>query len=125
MEEVRFSRHRKRKAEPDQPDTLRVDYLCQPSAGGMPETISEWVCLEHQGFARKKARRWWAERSLAPVGGIRDALDLWGRGAFASPTRLMARKEGRFWRIVSQELDERPAEWLEAAPAEVFEDVAF
>jgi DNA repair protein RadD len=97
-----------------------VDYLCQPSAGGMPETISEWVCLEHTGWAARKARKWWAERSRAPAGDIVSALDLFARGAFATPTRLTARKEGRFWRILTQEIDPAPEEWLDVAPVETF-----
>jgi DNA repair protein RadD len=38
--------------------TLKVQYL---AAGGM-ESYSEWICLGHSGFAREKARRWWAAR---------------------------------------------------------------
>jgi DNA repair protein RadD len=125
VEEVRFTRHRKKKAEPDQPDTLRVDYLCTSASGGTPETISEWVCLEHEGWARRRAVKWWAERSHAPVGTIDQAIDLWLRGAFAAPTRLVARKEGRFWRIVSQELDPKPETWEEVAPEDVFEESPF
>jgi DNA repair protein RadD len=42
------------------PPSLRVDYLC-----GM-RTISEWVCLQHSGYARRKATRWWTEHSFDP-----------------------------------------------------------
>ncbi len=45
-----FRKHEK----PDKPPSLRVDFVC-----GML-TISEWVCLEHEGFARQKATRWWS-----------------------------------------------------------------
>jgi len=36
--------------------TLRVDYHC-----GL-RTVSEYVCIEHTGYAREKALRWWFER---------------------------------------------------------------
>ena len=36
------------------PDSMRVDFQC-----GM-RIISEWVCIEHHGFAGRKACRWWA-----------------------------------------------------------------
>jgi DNA repair protein RadD len=35
------------------PDSLKVSYQC-----GL-EFISEWICLEHSGYAGKKAIRWW------------------------------------------------------------------
>jgi len=38
--------------------TLRVDYYC-----GL-RRVSEYVCLEHDGFARSKAEKWWVERTM-------------------------------------------------------------
>ena len=40
------------------PPTLRVDYR-----GPFMRIASEWVCFEHQGYARSKAVTWWALRS--------------------------------------------------------------
>lgn len=37
--------------------TLRVDYF-----SGFLRVASEWVCLEHTGYARQKAERWWKQR---------------------------------------------------------------
>lgn len=36
------------------PDSMRVDYW-----SGIKKVASEWVCLEHTGFAGDKARQWW------------------------------------------------------------------
>ncbi len=45
------------------PTSMRVDYDC-----GFRRWVSEWVCFEHTGFARKKAEQWWRERGgRAPV----------------------------------------------------------
>lgn len=123
VEEVKFSRHRKKNAPPDSIDTLRVDYLCR-GEGNLIETISEWVCLEHPGWAGNKAHRWWCARSNALVDGIDSAVDLFERGAVAAPTSLMTVKEGRFWRILSCELDPKPETWLETS-ADPFEDAPF
>ncbi len=131
VEEVRFSLHRRKKAEPDAPSTLRVDYLCQSLEGGTPETISEWVCIDHDGWTGRKAARWWSVRSKAnpeadEAGSfIPSCLDLWKRGAVAAPTRITTVKEGRFWRITHAELDPAPEEWLDEAPEEIFEEAAF
>ena len=44
------------------PDSMRVDYQC-----GM-RMISDWVCLEHGGFAGRKACRWWSDHGgTAPI----------------------------------------------------------
>lgn len=46
------------------PTSLRVSYFC-----GL-RMFKEFVCLEHEGFARRKAERWWLDRApaLAPDG---------------------------------------------------------
>ena len=38
--------------------TLRVDYFF-----GLSRVASEWICLEHTGYARRKAEAWWRERT--------------------------------------------------------------
>lgn len=37
-------------------DTLKVTYIC----GSV--LVSEWVCIEHEGYARSKAVQWWMRR---------------------------------------------------------------
>jgi DNA repair protein RadD len=118
VEEVRFSRHRKKKGVG--PDTLRVDYLC--TGAGPAKTISEWVCLEHDGWARKKAHKWWRERSKAPVPDIETAISLFLRGAVASPSRITTIKEGKFWRVTKYDLDPIPEEWAEEVAEDPWEE---
>lgn len=119
VEEIIMTRHVKRNAPPETPDTLRVTYLCVPSQGGgnlARKEISEWVCLEHDGFARRKAQHWWTDRSNAPCpDSINDALNLWGRGAIASVRSIETKPDGKFLRIVSFELDEKPETWADEA----------
>lgn len=43
------------------PDSIKVSYYC-----GL-RLFEEWVCLEHEGYARKKAHDWWRARTEAPV----------------------------------------------------------
>lgn len=57
VRQVIYSKHRKKNA-PDAPPTLRVEYQI-----GFADWISEWICPEHTGYARKKAEKWWDERS--------------------------------------------------------------
>lgn len=125
--EMNLSRHKKRNGGPDAPDTLRVDYTCEPIEGGnLTEKISEWVCLEHDGWARSKAQAWWRRRSKAELDGspIDSAVDLWKRGALALPRTITAIREGKFfWRVLEAELDEIPDEW--EPPAQIAEDAEF
>ncbi len=62
VQEVIYSVHTKRGAGEDAPKSLRVDYKI-----GWHRWKSEWVCLEHEGYARGKAVAWWRQRSKLPV----------------------------------------------------------
>ncbi len=55
---VTYSLHRKR----DKPPSLKVHYSC---CGGKREFL-EYVCVQHEGFAKVNARRWWEKRTSAP-----------------------------------------------------------
>lgn len=59
--DVWYEVHHKR-GNPDAPPSMRVDYQC-----GFATTFSEWVCLEHTGYPRRKAEQWWVERSNEPI----------------------------------------------------------
>ena len=115
VDEVAYSVHWKKKAGPDDVPTLRVDYTAhkEGAEGNLAqEQISEWICLEHEGFAGRKAARWWTARSIAPVPAtVEDAVDLCRRGAVAAPRSINIAKQGRWWRVLSAELDAKPDEW--------------
>lgn len=132
VEEVNMSRHRK--ARGVGPDTLQVDYICRIAGyeGNLAlEKISEWVCLDHDGWAGQKAQAWWRKRSdAAPVAGdtgswIDSCIDWWKRGAVATPTKITTIREGKFYRITNYVLDPIPPEenWqAEAVRGDVFEE---
>jgi DNA repair protein RadD len=65
VDKVIYSEHRK----DGRPPTIQVSYFC-----GL-RMFKEWVCLEHDGYAAKKARDWWRERALdEPPETTEDAL---------------------------------------------------
>ena len=92
VDDIRYSRHHGKEGKPD---TLRVDYDC-----GL-ETLSEWKCFDHDGFAKRQAMGWWAERwtgeGFYTPDSVADALK--HIGSLKIPGRLAAHKEGRFWRL--------------------------
>lgn len=53
VQRVIYNRYQKNK---ERPPMIKVSYWC-----GL-QMFSEFVCLEHPGFAQKKARDWWRER---------------------------------------------------------------
>lgn len=48
------------------PDSIKASYYCNLRA------FAEYVCLEHSGYASRKARQWWMDRSTSPIyeGGV-------------------------------------------------------
>lgn len=53
VDKVTYQVHRKE----GRPDSIEVSYFC-----GL-RMFKEWVCLEHEGYARKKSRDWWRQRT--------------------------------------------------------------
>lgn len=106
--------HRKRDAEEDAPRCLRVDYMI-----GLNHWQSEFICIEHSGYARRKAESWWRERCLDPCPTTaEEALDLADAGLLASTERITVRSIAgeKYDRILRHELGEIPNAALEEAP---------
>jgi len=116
VQDTYYSVHAKRGASLEHPKTLRVDYLV-----GWMEYRSEWVCIEHDGYARAKAESWWQQRSRAPVpDSAEEAVRLAEAGALCDTQAVTVRSVSgeKYSRIVGYELGERP-DWDEEAPASV------
>ena len=87
---VNYARHEKL----GKPPSLRVDYQC-----GL-NSHSEWVCFEHDGYARQKAASWWANR--APGKGLPKRVDeaLALTQGLKCPSQIAVKPNGRFVQIV-------------------------
>lgn len=126
VEACKWGTHYKRN-DPEAPPTLRIDYECQPvdvpSGNLTAKHVSEWVCLQHENFARVKACLWWEQHSLSEVPEtIAEAIDLLDRGACRMPSRITTVKDGKYTRIKSVEfVDEMPEDWLEETQPEQIE----
>lgn len=102
VDSVHYALHSKEGKTP----SLRVDYRLS-SVGNLTSVISEWICLEHEGYARRKAVNWWKARSMADVPFTVDEALLLTK-SIAVPKTITAQREGKFWRVVSAEIDEIP-----------------
>ena len=78
---------------------LKVRYFC-----GIRK-FDEYICLEHQGFAKHKAKRWWERRagSEAPI-SVYEAISR--TDELAMPKRIMVNEGGKFPTIKEHEFEE-------------------
>ncbi len=104
VKDVFYCVHTKKDADEFTPKTLRVDYMC-----GIGVKRSEWVCVEHEGFAREKAILWWAEHSNDPFPqSAQHAVDIANAGGLAKPLEITVIKEGKWPRVASRKLGPKP-----------------
>lgn len=90
-----YSRHDKRGGRP----SLKVTYSC-----GLT-TYQEWICFEHQGYARRKAEDWWRKRAPGhPVPrSVNEALAL--SRSLTRPSHIAVRPSGRYFEITGYRFD--------------------
>ena len=108
VQDVLYSIHEKRFADPDAPRTMRIDYQI-----GINEFKSEWVCPEHTGYARGKFEKWWSKRAAlgCPMPrSAREAVSLANEGLLAAPESITVKTIAgeRFERVTGFRLKERP-----------------
>ncbi len=73
--------------------SLKVTYSCGLTS------YSEWVCIEHQGYARQKAAEWWRKRAPGcPVPlSVDEAIAQTAR--LARPSEISVRPSGRYLEV--------------------------
>lgn len=119
---VEYCVHRKRGAEESAPKTMRVIYRRNEW-----ESVSEWICIEHTGWAQQSAKKWWAARSAHEFPYDVDyAVKLANAGSLAHPLKVHTRTiSGDKWpKITRVELGEIPPKSLAIHDLES-EDVPF
>lgn len=106
VRDITYSVHTKKDADESAPRTLRVDYRL-----GLDYWVSEWICFEHTGWARRKAEQWWKARSpdLVPD-SAQHAADLASAGAVAHTECVTVRSVAgeKFERIIGCKLGPKP-----------------
>ena len=79
---------------PGRPTSMRVTYYA-----GLNRIGREWVCFEHEGFARRKAADWWRKRADEPVPAtVTEALER--QHEIALPEKLRIDFRGKYPEIV-------------------------
>lgn len=94
VSEIAYRRHEKIGS----PPSMRVEYRI-----GLTFQ-REWVCFEHQGYARTKAESWWLRRAPAPVPRtVEEAIAR--AGEIAVPSHIRVRRSGKYDEIIAFRFD--------------------
>jgi DNA repair protein RadD len=78
------------------PMSMKLDYIT------MERTFHQWICLEHEGFARQKAEAWWRRAGLpgeAPT-SVKAAIEILTEARW-SPASIRVVYRDKFWDVVS------------------------
>lgn len=97
VEGVRIQRHEK----PGKPASMRVIYDCYL------RSVSEFICFEHDGFAKHKAIQWWRRRFGYPTPAtVSEAMsDMHLPAALKDMTEsVTVRPDGKYYNVVSVQL---------------------
>lgn len=101
VSDVSYAKHTKRETGAN---SLRVSY----HIGDIGPVISEWIALESQSqFARKQANAWWLKRYVPAVDfdcipeTVADAIN--ASELLMTPKRILAQKEGKYWKVINYE----------------------
>jgi DNA repair protein RadD len=106
VHDISYSVHTKRDAGPDAPKTMRVSYRV-----GFNHWQSEFICFEHDGYARQKAEAWWRRRSPDPIPDTAArAVEIADAGGLAHTTSITVRTivGEKYDRIVAYKLGPLP-----------------
>ena len=86
------------------PPSLQVTYRC-----GF-ETVREWICFEHGGYARQKAVIWWLNRfadTTAPEKTAEAFHHIDSQKDMREPSRIKVIQEGKWHRIKGYDFEKQ------------------
>lgn len=92
---VSYSRHDKLGGLP----SLKVTYNC-----GL-KSYSEWVCVEHQGYAHQKAAEWWRKRAPGCPVPLTVAQAIAEANRLVRPSEISVRPSGRYVEVSGYRFD--------------------
>jgi len=97
--------------------TLRVQYKLKTDddnliQGGVKRWASEWLCVNHKGYAREKFCTWWKARSnTQPPETICEAMEIIKAGGLAKTLEIDIRPDVKFDRIVNHHVGDIPSDY--------------
>ena len=98
VKDVFYTRHEKH----GKPPSLKVSYKI-----GLWKDISEYICVQHLGFAQQNAQAWFARRGVVPMPKtVDDALRI--TAELPIPVKIHVRKNGKYDQIIRYEWNTPP-----------------
>jgi len=81
-------------------DTLMAEYTLDTGDELVGKRVREWICLEHEGYAGKKAQEWWQTVSLQDFpSSIDEALEIINVIGIADIEEVKVKKDGRYSKV--------------------------
>ena len=103
VQRVTYAYHKNLKNQ-DKPPTLKVTYWSYVNP-----IISEWVCLEHSGYAQAKAIRWWQSRSDVPMPlSIDEFFDFNLADSLRQPVSITVKEGGEWPELIRCHFEHEP-----------------
>ncbi len=91
------------------PDTLMAEYVLKTDDSQLSRRVREWICLEHEGYAGKKAGEWWQAASKQEFpSSIDEALEIINVIGIGDVTRIKVKKEGKYDKVTSRKFGDAP-----------------
>ena len=93
---ITLSRHKKE----GKRDSVKISYYCVKDGGGLLSTrvFNEWVCPEHEGYARKAFEKWWIGLDkITPPKTVAEVLAI---GTETQHKKLIVDTSGKYPKII-------------------------
>lgn len=127
VKDVDYNVWLKRGAPPEAPHTVRVTYRLD-----LLHSVSEWLCPEHTGYARRKFEKWWREHALPecpmPV-TAEDVCEFAFMGMLRKVEKIKVRTVSgeKYPNVIGYELGDAPANdaSAESVDADDVDDIPF
>ena len=127
VKDVDYNVWLKRGAPPEAPHTVRVTYRLD-----LLHSVSEWLCPEHTGYARRKFEKWWREHALPdcpmPV-TAEDVCEFAFMGMLRKVEKIKVRTVSgeKYPNVIGYELGDAPANdaAAESVDADDVDDIPF
>ena len=91
--------------------SMRVTYVT------IADAIKEWICFEHEGYARERAKDWHIYRM--PDEPVPETVEKALTINYPKPIKILAKKQGKFWRVLDYQFPEKPPEMVEDPDFEI------
>lgn len=82
-------------------DTLKATYtIKQDGDSVIRRQVSEWICVEHDGYAGKKAHDWWMSISSNPFpASIDECIEIINVIGVADTLKIKVKRDGKYERV--------------------------